>query len=181
MYIYIYIFTYIHAYIYISISLYIYMHIYIYIVIYIYTFASKCHRQTTPSLEWRQPRPGNILAPSADKQTCKYDTKCLNSHPATMTQPVLKPPFFPINPKNKGIEPQHDEMMSHIDKFTSKCHSQTTTPSIYIYISRSNIPYTKSTEEGSQLTRGSCQDQYEFGSIQDVVSQWSKQKQNTSA
>ena len=109
------------------------------------------------------------------QQTCKYDTEWLNSHPATMTQLVLKPPLFPINPKNQGIEPQHDEMMSHIDKFTSKCHSQTTTPSIYIYIyiyiylyiyiykhvitfviSRPIIPYTKSTEEGSRLTRGSC-------------------------
>ena len=113
---------------------YIYIYIYIYIVIYRCKSASKCHSQTTPSLEWIQPRPGNILAPSADKQTCKYDTEWLNSHPATMTQLVLKPPLFPINPKNKGTEPQHDEMMSHIDKFISKCNSQTTTPSRYIYL-----------------------------------------------
>ena len=34
-----------------------------------------------------------FLVPSADKQTCKYDTR------------VLKPPSLPINPKVKGIEP----------------------------------------------------------------------------
>ena len=33
-----------------------------------------------------------FLAPSADKQTCNYDTR------------VLKPPSLPINPKVKGIE-----------------------------------------------------------------------------
>ena len=42
---------------------------------------------------------------------------------------VLKPPSLPINPKVKGIEPQQDEMVSHIYKFISKCHSQTTTSS----------------------------------------------------
>ena len=35
---------------------------------------------------------------------------------------VLKPPSLPMNPKVKGIEPQQDEKMSHIYKFTSKCH-----------------------------------------------------------
>ena len=55
-----------------------------------------------------------FLAPSADKQTRNYDTR------------VLKPPSLPINPKVKGIEPQQDEMVSHIYKFTSECHSQTT-------------------------------------------------------
>ena len=34
-----------------------------------------------------------FLVPSADKQTHNYDTK------------VLKPPFLPINPKVKRIEP----------------------------------------------------------------------------
>ena len=33
-----------------------------------------------------------FLAPSADKETCNYDT-------------VLKPPSLPINSKVKGIEP----------------------------------------------------------------------------
>ena len=49
-----------------------------------------------------------FLAPSADKQTRTYDTR------------VLKPPSLPINPKTKGIEPEQDEMVSHIYKFTSK-------------------------------------------------------------
>ena len=55
-----------------------------------------------------------FLAPSADKQTRNYDTR------------VLKPPSLPVNPKVKGIEPKQDEMVSHIYKFTSECHSQTT-------------------------------------------------------
>ena len=55
---------------------------------------------------------GTFLAPSADKQTCNHDTR------------VLKPRSLPINPKVKGIESKQDEMVSHINKFTSKCHSR---------------------------------------------------------
>ena len=55
-----------------------------------------------------------FFAPSSDKYTHNYDTR------------VLKPPSFPINLKVKGIQPLQDEMVSHINKFSSKCHSQTT-------------------------------------------------------
>ena len=54
-----------------------------------------------------------FLAPFADKQTCNYDTR------------VLKPQSLRINNKVNGIEPKQDEMVSHIYKYTSKCHSQT--------------------------------------------------------
>ena len=43
-----------------------------------------------------------FLAPSADKQTCNYDTR------------VLKPPSLPISSKFKAIEPYQHEMVSHI-------------------------------------------------------------------
>ena len=49
--------------------------------------------------------------------------------------------ILPYQPKVKGIELQQDEMVSHINKITSKCHVQTTPSSerkrvyiIYIYI-----------------------------------------------
>ena len=54
-----------------------------------------------------------VLSADKHKQTHNYDT-------------VLKPQSHPINPKVKGIELLQDEMVSHIYKFTSKCHSQTT-------------------------------------------------------
>ena len=55
-----------------------------------------------------------FLTPSADKQTRSYDTR------------VLKLPSLPISLKAKEIEPQQVEMVSHIFKLTSECHSQTT-------------------------------------------------------
>ena len=75
-------------------------------VSYIYKFSSKCHVRI-PYLQSRDSQAQEtFLAPSADKQTCNYDTR------------MLKPPSLPINPKVKGIEPQQDEMVSHIFKFS---------------------------------------------------------------
>ena len=54
------------------------------------------------------PRSGDIQgqetfsAPSADKQTHKFNTR------------VLRLPSLPISPNVRGIEPQQDEMVSHI-------------------------------------------------------------------
>ena len=59
-------------------------------------------------------RQETYLVPSAEKQSLKCDTR------------VLKQPSFTINSKVKGTGPYQDEMVSHIYKFTSKCHSQTT-------------------------------------------------------
>ena len=50
-----------------------------------------------------------FLAPSADKQTCNYDIECSNHHPSLSS---LRP---------KGL--------SHTYKFTSGCHSETTSSS----------------------------------------------------
>ena len=55
-----------------------------------------------------------FLAPPAYKQTRNYDIECSNL------------PSLTINPKTKGIEVQQDEMVSHMYKFTSGCHSRTT-------------------------------------------------------
>ena len=74
-----------------------YMVIYIYIYSYMYIQAFANLRV---NVIVRLPHPRSedsqgqetFLAPSADKQTCNYDT-------------VLKPPSLPINPKVKGIEP----------------------------------------------------------------------------
>ena len=55
-----------------------------------------------------------FLVPSAYKQTRNYDIECSNL------------PSLTINPKTKGIEVQQDEMVSHMYKFTSGCHSRTT-------------------------------------------------------
>ena len=63
-----------------------------------------------------------FLAPSADKQTHNHDTR------------GLKLPSLPTNPKVKRIEPQQDEMVSRIYKFTSECYGQTTPPPQRIYI-----------------------------------------------
>ena len=52
-------------------------------------------------------------AHSADSQTCNYGTR------------MLKPLSLTTNSKVKEIEPEHDETMCHIYKFTSKCYSQT--------------------------------------------------------
>ena len=41
---------------------------------------SKYYSQTNPSLEWIFPKPGNILAPSADNQTHNYDKDCSKNH-----------------------------------------------------------------------------------------------------
>ena len=86
---------------------------YIYIYIYICKFTSKCHSQTTPSLEWRSPGPENV-----------FSTLCWQANPQ-LWERMFKPPSLPINPKVKRIEPYQDEMVSHIYKFTSKCHSKT--------------------------------------------------------
>ena len=86
---------------------------YIYIYIYI-------NLPVNAIVRLRHPRSGDsqgqetFLAPSVDKQTRNYDTR------------MLKPRSLPINPKVKGIEPWQDEMVSHIYKFTSECHIQTT-------------------------------------------------------
>ena len=61
-----------------------------------------------------------FLATSADKSTCKYDIEC------------SKPPSLTINPKGKDIELKQDEMVIHIYKFTSGCHSQSTPPQEWI-------------------------------------------------
>ena len=80
----------------------------------IYKFTSKCHSQTTPSHSLDSQGQEVFLAPSADKQICNYHTR------------VLKLPSLPVNTKVKGIEPEQDEILSHKQKFTRKCHSQTT-------------------------------------------------------
>ena len=62
--------------------MYIYIYIYIYICIYIYV-----------NVTVRLPHPWSgdsqvqemFLAPSADKQTCTYDTACSNHHPSLST------------------------------------------------------------------------------------------------
>ena len=59
----------------------------------IYKFTSNLHSKTTPSSEPREAGPGNLLTPSADKETRNYDTR------------VLKPLSLAIKPKVKGIEP----------------------------------------------------------------------------
>ena len=61
-----------------------------------------------------------FLATSADKSTRKYDIEC------------SKPPSLTINPKGKDIELKQDEMVIHIYKFTSGCHSQSTPPQEWI-------------------------------------------------
>ena len=43
----------------------------------------------------------NVLAPSADKQTCNYDTECSNHHP-------------PQFPEGTGIEPEQDKIVIYI-------------------------------------------------------------------
>ena len=55
-----------------------------------------------------------FLAPSSDKETRSYDTR------------VLKLPSLSISLKVKETEPEQVEMVSHIFKLTSECHSQTT-------------------------------------------------------
>ena len=54
---------------------------YIYIYIHIYKFTSTCHSQTTPSPSRDSQGQEMFLAPSAGKQTCKYDTECSNTSP----------------------------------------------------------------------------------------------------
>ena len=68
-----------------------------------------------------------FLAPFTDKQTCNYDTR------------VLKPQSLRINNKVNGIEPKQDEMVSHIYKYTSKCHSQTIPSSEIRYPGPGNV------------------------------------------
>ena len=62
---------------------------YIYIYIYTNLLVNSIVRLPHP---WSRGSLGQetFLAPSADKQTCNYDTR------------VLKPPFLPINTKVKG-------------------------------------------------------------------------------
>ena len=39
-------------------------------------FIPEYYSQTISSSEWKQPRLGNVLVASADKQSCKYDAEC---------------------------------------------------------------------------------------------------------
>ena len=54
-------------------------------VSHIYKYTTGCHSQTTPSSEWREPLPRNVLAPSADKQTRNYHIECSNYHHSLST------------------------------------------------------------------------------------------------
>ena len=78
---------YIFIYIYI-IYIYIYIYVYIYIYIYIYIYANIPRKAI---VRLHNPRSGDnqghktFLAPSSDKQTCKYDTQCSNHHPSVST------------------------------------------------------------------------------------------------
>ena len=73
-------------------------HLNMYVCVYIYIYI---HTNLPMNAIVRLPHPQSgdsqgqetFLAPSADKQTCNYDTR------------VVKPPSLPINPKVKGIEP----------------------------------------------------------------------------
>ena len=51
----------------------------------IYKFTSKCHSQTTHPWSRDSQSQEKILAPSADKQTCNYDTEYSNHHPSLST------------------------------------------------------------------------------------------------
>ena len=55
-----------------------YIYVYIYKCIYAieFQFVTRCHSETTPS------QSGTFFPPSADKQTCNYDTKCSNNYSA---------------------------------------------------------------------------------------------------
>ena len=55
-------------------------------VTHIYKFNSGLHSQTTPSSVWIKLQPGNVLAPSAEKQTRNYDIECSKHHPSLSTQ-----------------------------------------------------------------------------------------------
>ena len=83
--IYIYMYIYIYPYIYIYIK-----HIDIYSHIYIYTNLPVLPVNVIVRLphSWNGDTKGQetVLAPSADKETCKYDTECSNSHPSLSTQ-----------------------------------------------------------------------------------------------
>ena len=67
---------------YICIYIYIYIYIYISVYVYIYTykFTSKCHNQTTPSSERREPGPLNV-----------FNNICWQAIPQLRYR-VLKPP-----------------------------------------------------------------------------------------
>ena len=76
---------------YISIHLYLYLSIYLYIYIYIYThthtnFPVNAIVKLVPN-PWSGDTQGQetFLAPSADNQTCNYDTECSNHHPSLST------------------------------------------------------------------------------------------------
>ena len=60
------------------------IHIYIYIYIYIYIQIDVIVRLPHPRSGDRQGQE-TFLAPSADKQTCNYDTECSNHHPSLST------------------------------------------------------------------------------------------------
>ena len=81
----VYVCTYLSIYIYLSIYLYlclylsIYLSIYLSLSIYIHTYINL-YPDLPRNVIVRLPYPwsGNVLAPSADKQTCNFDTECSN-------------------------------------------------------------------------------------------------------
>ena len=59
------------------------MYIYIYIYIYIHTYI---YANLSRNVIVRLSHSGQVtfVAPSADKQTCNYDTECSNHHPIAL-------------------------------------------------------------------------------------------------
>ena len=86
--------------------MYIYIYTYTYIYIYIYFYIYACTNLPVNAIVrlphiWSTYSQKMFLAPSADKQTRKYDSECSKHYP-------------PINTKVKEVELYLDEMVSYI-------------------------------------------------------------------